>query len=60
MHTGSPKGGAWVVRAPMAALEKAGLPTGSAAEHPVAEGTVWPPIDQPEVLENVRREQTDS
>jgi hypothetical protein len=44
MHTGPPKGGAWVVRAPLAALERAGLPTDSAAEHPVKEGTVWPPI----------------
>lgn len=46
MHTGPPNGGAWLVRAPTAALEKAGLPTASASEHPVAEGTVWPPIDQ--------------
>lgn len=45
MHTGSPIGGAWLVRAPIAALEMAGFPTGSAAEHPVAEGTVWPPIN---------------
>lgn len=44
MHTGPSSGGAWLVRAPMAALEAAGLPTGSAAEHPVKEGTVWPPI----------------
>lgn len=44
MHTGPETGGAWFVRAPKAALEKAGLPTRSAAEHPVAEGTVWPPI----------------
>lgn len=47
MHTGPPKGGAWVVRAPLAALEKVGLPTDSAAEHPVKEGTVWPPIHIP-------------
>jgi hypothetical protein len=47
MHTGPPKGGGWVVRAPMAALEKAGLPTDSASEHPVKEGTVWPPIHIP-------------
>jgi hypothetical protein len=48
MHTGPPRGGAWLVRAPMAALEARGLPTGSAAEHPVKEGTVWPPlIDAP-------------
>ena len=49
MHAGPSPGGQWVVRAPTAALEKAGLPTGSASEHPVREGTVWPPIDQ-EVL----------
>lgn len=47
MHTGPPKGGGWVVRAPLAALEMRGLPTDSAAEHPVAEGTVWPPIHIP-------------
>lgn len=47
MHTGPPTGGGWVVRAPMAALLHAGLPTDSAAEHPVAEGTVWPPIHMP-------------
>lgn len=47
MHTGAPSGGAWIVRAPLAALENAGLPTDSAAEHPVAEGTVWPPIHIP-------------
>ena len=47
MHTGPPTGGGWVVRAPLAALEKAGLRTDSAAEHPVAEGTVWPPIHIP-------------
>lgn len=44
MHTGPAKGGAFLVRAPMEALEACGLPTGSAAEHPVEEGTVWPPI----------------
>jgi hypothetical protein len=47
MHTGPDGGGGWVVRAPLAALEKNGLPTDSAAEHPVAEGTVWPPIHIP-------------
>jgi len=46
MHMGPSHGGAWIVRAPKAALKEAGLPTGSASEHPVAEGTVWPPIDQ--------------
>jgi len=57
MHTGPPEGGTWIVRAPIAALEKAGLPTDSAAEHPVAEGTCWPPIHKespfphPEVME---------
>lgn len=45
MHTGPSRGGAYVVRAPRAALEARGLPTGSAAEVPVAEGTVWPPIE---------------
>lgn len=44
MHTTLFGSGAWVVRAPLAALEKNGLSTDSAAEHPVAEGTVWPPI----------------
>lgn len=44
MHTGPPRGGAWLVRAPTKALEASGELTGSAAEHPVAEGTVWPPI----------------
>lgn len=47
MHTGPTKGGAWVVRAPKAALEKCGLATDSAAEHPVEEGTAWPPIHIP-------------
>jgi len=47
MHSGPAHGGAWLVRAPAAALEAMGFPTGSAAEHPVAEGTCWPPIDQP-------------
>lgn len=47
MHTGPSTGGAWVVRASLAALEQAGFPTDSAAEHPVAEGTVWPPIHIP-------------
>lgn len=44
MHTGPLKGGAWLVRAPLKALAAAGEPTGSAAEYPVADGTVWPPI----------------
>lgn len=43
-HTGPAKGGAFLVRAPLAALEARGLPTGSAAEHPVEDGTVWPPL----------------
>lgn len=47
MHTGPAKGGGWVVRAPMAALAARGLPTDSASEHPVKEGTVWPPIHIP-------------
>lgn len=46
MHTGPSQGGAYLVRAPKAALEAAGLPTASAAEHPVKEGTVWPPLMQ--------------
>lgn len=44
MHTGHGDEGAWLIRAPREALEARGLPTGSAAELPVAEGTVWPPI----------------
>jgi hypothetical protein len=43
-HTGPSPGGAYLVRAPRAALEARGLLTGSAAEVPVAEGTVWPPL----------------
>lgn len=46
MHTGPARGGAYVVRAPRAALEARGLPTGSAAELPVADGTAWPPIQE--------------
>lgn len=46
MHTGPPKGGAYVVRAPRAVLEEHGYPTTSAAELPVKEGTVWPPISE--------------
>lgn len=46
MHTGPSTGGAWLVRAPKAALEARGLLTGSASEHPVAEGTVWPPLPE--------------
>lgn len=49
MHTGPPEGGgAWVVRAPAKALKANRFATGSASEHPVAEGTVWPPIDTEE------------
>ncbi len=44
-HTGPPQGGAWLVRAPLEALKARGFPTGSASEHPVAEGTLWPPIE---------------
>jgi hypothetical protein len=44
MHTGPSNGGAYIVRAPRAALEACGLPVGTAAELPVAEGTAWPPI----------------
>lgn len=46
MHTGPKRGGSWIVRAPQDALEASGFISGSASEHPVAEGTVWPPIDQ--------------
>lgn len=46
MHMGPTRNGAWLIRAPMESLKAAGFPTGSASEHPVAEGTVWPPIDQ--------------
>jgi hypothetical protein len=49
MHTGPARGGSFVIRAPRAALEARGLPTGSAAELPVAEGTCWPPIAESEV-----------
>lgn len=48
MHMGPTRGGAWLVRAPTAALKALGLPTGSASEHPVAEGTVWPPLTEAE------------
>lgn len=44
MHMGNAKGGAWLVRAPKAALENSGCLTASASEWPVAEGTVWPPV----------------
>lgn len=47
MHMGPGKGGAWLVRAPKEALDRAGYRTDSAAEHPVAEGTVWPPTHIP-------------
>jgi hypothetical protein len=46
MHTGPSPGGAYLVRAPAAALEACGLSTGSAAELPVADGTVWPPLTE--------------
>lgn len=46
MHIGPAKGGAFIVRAPRAALEERGYPTTSAAELPVAEGTAWPPISE--------------
>ena len=46
MHTGPTPGGAFVVRAPRAALEARGWNTGSAAELPVKEGTAWPPIQE--------------
>lgn len=43
-HTGPPTGGAWLVRAPIEALASRHFSTDSGAEHPTAEGTVWPPI----------------
>lgn len=46
MHTGPSRGGGWVVRAPEAALRARGYPVTSAAELPVKEGTVWPPISE--------------
>lgn len=46
MHTGPPKGGVWIVRAPCAALEERGFPITTAAELPVKEGTCWPPISE--------------
>lgn len=45
LHTGPSRGGAFLVRAPREALEARGLPTGSAAERPVADDKVWPPSD---------------
>lgn len=47
MHTGPAIGGAWLVRAPKEVLDKRGYRTDSAAEHPVADGTCWPPIHIP-------------
>lgn len=44
MHTGPETNGAFLVRAPMDALEKNGLSLYSAAEWPVKDGTVWPPL----------------
>lgn len=46
MHTGPSPGGAWIVRAPRAALEAHGYPTTAAAELPVKDGTCWPPISE--------------
>lgn len=46
MHTGSEGRGAWIVRAPRAALEEHGYPITSAAELPVKDGTCWPPISE--------------
>lgn len=47
MHMGPSPGGAWVVRAPREALAARHFPLASAAEYPVAEGTVWPPVTVP-------------
>lgn len=58
-HIGPSDDGFWLVRAPTAALEQLDFPTGSATEHPVAEGTVWPPIDQ-EVSSGERSQEDDS
>lgn len=46
MHTGPRQGGAYIVRAPRAALEERGWPITAAAELPVKEGTCWPPISE--------------
>lgn len=46
MHTGPPKGGTWLVRAPRKALRTRGYLTTAAAELPVKEGTAWPPISK--------------
>lgn len=46
MHTGPPRGGMWIIRAPKVALEARGLPITAAAELPVKEGTCWPPISE--------------
>lgn len=46
MHTGPSKGGGFVVRAPCSALVDLGYSPLSAAELPVKEGTVWPPISE--------------
>lgn len=46
MHTGPRTGGAWIIRAPRAALEERGYPITAAAELPVEEGTCWPPISE--------------
>lgn len=43
-HMGNARGGAWLVRAPIEALAARHFPTDSGAEHPVEEGTIWPPI----------------
>lgn len=56
MHTGRGPSAAFLVRAPRAALEARGLATGSAAERPVADGTVWPPIDGPDVATESRKQ----
>lgn len=47
MHMGDARGGAWLVRAPRAALARMNMPLASASEYPVAEGTVWPPVTVP-------------
>lgn len=46
MHTGPRRGGAFLIRAPRAALEEHGYPTTAAAELPVEKGTCWPPISE--------------
>lgn len=54
LHTGPPRGGAYVVRAPRAALLARGLPIGSAAEIPIPDDSAWPPLQYEHPLGPVR------